>query len=160
LRNGINLVYGENESGKSTLLDFFSSIFYGANKNKNGKEMSNFDKYTPWEEGEYSGKISYELDNGKEFEVYRNFAKKSPKIFDKNANDISKEFTIDKAEGNKFFYEQTKVDEQLFNMSMVIHQQEVKLDSKSQNILVQKASNIMLTGEDNVSYQKVFRKIK
>ncbi len=137
-----------------------TSIFYGINKNKNGKEISNFDKYMPWDEGEFSGKITYQLDNGDNFEVYRNFAKKNPKIFDEEANDISKEFTIDKVTGNKFFYEQTKVDEELFNMSMVIHQQEVKLDSKSQNTLVQKASNIMLTGEDSVSYQKVLRKIK
>jgi len=135
-----------------------TSIFYGINKNKNGKEISNFDKYMPWDEGEFSGKITYQLDNGDNFEVYRNFAKKNPKIFDEEANDISKEFTIDKVTGNKFFYEQTKVDEELFNMSMVIHQQEVK--SKSQNTLVQKASNIMLTGEDSVSYQKVLRKIK
>lgn len=137
-----------------------TSIFYGINKNKNGKEISNFDKYMPWDEGEFSGKISYELDSGDSFEVYRNFSKKNPKIFDEEANDISKEFTIDKVTGNKFFYEQTKVDEELFNMSMVIHQQEVKLDSKSQNTLVQKASNIMLTGEDSVSYQKVLRKVK
>lgn len=157
-KNGINVIYGENESGKSTLLDFFSSIFYGINKNKNGKEISNFDKYTPWDEGEFSGKIVYELDEGKGFEVYRNFAKKNPKIFDENANDISKQFTVDKSDGNRFFYEQTKVDEELFNMSMVIHQQEVKLDPKSQNTLVQKASNIILTGEDNISYQKVLRK--
>ncbi|MCI8519093.1 MAG: AAA family ATPase [Clostridia bacterium] len=156
----MNVIYGENESGKTTLLDFLTSIFYGINKNKNGKEISNFDKYMPWDEGEFSGKITYQLDNGDNFEVYRNFAKKNPKIFDEEANDISKEFTIDKVTGNKFFYEQTKVDEELFNMSMVIHQQEVKLDSKSQNTLVQKASNIMLTGEDSVSYQKVLRKIK
>lgn len=105
--------------------------------------------------GEFSGKIGYKLDNKKEFEVYRNFIKKNPQIFDKNANDISKEFTIDKTLGNRFFYEQTKVDEELFNMSMVIHQQEVRLDDKSQNTLIQKASNIMLTGEDNTSYKKI-----
>jgi len=109
--------------------------------------------------GEFSGKISYSLDNKEEFEVYRNFTKKNPQIFDKNANDISKNFTIDKNEGNKFFYDQTKVDEDLFNMSMVIHQQEVRLDNKSQNTLIQKASNIMLTGEDDISYQEVLRKM-
>lgn len=159
LKNRINVIYGENESGKSTLLDFIVSMFYGINKSKNGKEISNYDKYIPWDDGEFSGKICYELDNAEKFEVYRNFTKKSPQIFDKNANDISKNFTIDKNEGNKFFYEQTKVDEDLFNMSMVIHQQEVRLDNKSQNTLIQKASNIMLTGEDDVSYQEVLKKI-
>ena len=151
LKNGINVVYGKNESGKSTLLEFLTSIFYGINKNS---------KYVPWEGEEFSGKISYELDNGEEIEVYRDFTKKNPQIFDKNANDISKEFLIDKQEGNKFFYEQTKVDRQMFNMSNVIHQQEVVLDSKTQNTLIQKLSNIILTGEDNISYQKVLRKTK
>lgn len=44
-------------------------------------------------------------------------------------------------------------------MSMVISQQEVKLDEKKQNTLIQKASNIMLTGEDDVSYLKVLAKL-
>lgn len=157
MQKGINIIYGENESGKSTLLDFIISMFYGINKSKNGKEISNYDKYKPWEEGEFSGKITYELDTKEKFEVYRNFAKKNIQILDKNANDISKEFEVNKSEGNKFFYEQTKVDEELFTMSSVIHQQEVKLDTKSENTLLQKISNIMLTGEDDVSYQKVLR---
>lgn len=150
LKKGINLVYGENESGKSTLLEFLTSIFYGINKNS---------KYTPWGEGEFSGKISYELDNGEEFEVYRDFTKRNPQIFDKNANEISKTFMIDKQEGSKFFYEQTKLDKEMFNMTNVIHQQEIVLDTKEQNTLIQKLSNIILTGEDNISYQKVLDKL-
>ena len=39
LANGINVIYGENESGKSTLLKFITSMFYGINKNKNGKRI-------------------------------------------------------------------------------------------------------------------------
>ncbi len=135
-------------------------MFYGIDKTKSGKEISDYDKYFPWEEGEFSGKINYELDNKENFEVYRNFTKKNPQIFDKNANDISKQFEIDKTYGNRFFYEQTKVDKELFKMSNVIMQQEVKLDSKSRNTLIQKLSNIILTGEDNISYQKVLRKVK
>ncbi len=160
LKNGINVVYGENESGKSTLLDFIISMFYGINKNKAGKEISNLDKYTPWEStGEFSGKINYELDDHESYEVYRNFEKKNPQIFDKDANDISKNYPIDKTYGNRFFYEQTKVDEELFGITNMIHQQEVKLDSKSKNSLIQKLSNIMLTGEDNVSYKQIINKL-
>ena len=32
--DNINLIYGENESGKSTLLKFISSMFYGVSKTK------------------------------------------------------------------------------------------------------------------------------
>lgn len=148
LKEGINLIYGENESGKSTLLEFLTCMFYGINKNS---------KYIPWGEGEFSGKINYELDNGEEFEVYRDFTKRNPQIFDKNANEISKEFMIDKQEGNRFFYEQTKVDKEMFNITNVIHQKEVVLGSKEQNTLIQKLSNMILTGEDNTSYQKILR---
>lgn len=109
--------------------------------------------------GEFSGKIIYELDNKEEYEVYRNFTKKNPQIVDNTGKDISKNYTIDKTYGSKFFSEQTKVDEELFNTSMVIMQQEVALDKNKQNLLIQKASNIMLTGEDDVSYKKIIAKL-
>lgn len=160
LKNGINIIYGENESGKSTMLDFIISMFYGINKTKNGKNISNYDKYRPLNIDEFSGKILYELDNKEEYEAYRNFNEKKVKIYDKNANEISKNYEIDKTSGNKFFYEQTRIDETLFNMSIVVHQNEVQLDEKSQNTLVQKSTNIILTGEDDISYQKVLRKTK
>ena len=80
----INIIYGKNEAGKSTMLGFIKSIFYGASKNKNGKEISEFDKYTPWKNENYSGKITYELDNGKCYEVFRDFKKKNPIIYNSN----------------------------------------------------------------------------
>ena len=40
LENGINIVYGKNESGKSTLLNYIKNIFYGISKNKNGRDIS------------------------------------------------------------------------------------------------------------------------
>ena len=126
----INVVYGKNESGKSSLLKYIIGMLYGVSKNKNGKEISDLDKYTPWFSEDFSGKIKYELDNGETFEVYREFKKKNPKIFNENSEEISKKFNIDKTKGNMFFYDQTKVEEELFLSSLVSHQQEVKLDQK------------------------------
>lgn len=45
LNKKINLIYGKNEAGKTTLLKFIPSMLYGISKNKNGKEISGFDKY-------------------------------------------------------------------------------------------------------------------
>ena len=56
LKNDINIIYGKNEAGKSTLLNFIINIFYGISKNKKGKEISDFEKYTPWLGEEFSGK--------------------------------------------------------------------------------------------------------
>lgn len=159
LKPGINIVYGKNEAGKSTLLNFIVDSVYGISKNKNGKEYSNYERYMPWSGEDFSGRIEYELDNGNKYEVFRDFKKKNPKIFNENKEDISKEFNINKTKGNEFFYEQTKVDEELFLSTLVVGQQEVKLGNKEQSILVQKLANLVGTGEDNVSYKRAVDRI-
>ena len=159
LEDNINIIYGENESGKSTLLKFIINSFYGISKNKKGKEFSDFEKYTPWTGGDFSGKLEYELDNKNKYEIFRDFNKKNPKIFNENMEDISKEFNIDKNKGNEFFYEHTKVDEDLFLSTIVINQQEVKLEKQEQNVLIQKIANLVGTGDDNVSYKRAIDRI-
>lgn len=159
LKQGINIVYGKNEAGKSTLLRFIINSLYGISKTKKGKEYSDYEKFLPWSGEDFSGRIEYELDNGNKYEVLRDFKKKNPKIFNENKEDISKDFNIDKTKGSEFFYEQTKVDEELFLSTLVVSQQEVKLDNKEQSMLVQKIANLVGTGEDNVSYKKALSRI-
>ncbi|MCI8353218.1 MAG: AAA family ATPase [Clostridia bacterium] len=159
LEDGINIIYGENESGKSTLLKFIMGMVYGLSKNKNGKFISDYERYTPWDGGEFSGKISYKLDNGERYEVFRDFKKKNPNIYNEELEDISKNFNIDKTTGNKFFYDQTKVDEELFLSTICSVQEETKLEEKEQSALVQKLSNLVSTGEDNISFSKIMTKL-
>lgn len=159
LSENINIVYGKNEAGKSTCLKFIVDSLYGISKNKRGKEFSDYDRYKPWNKEEFSGKLTYTLDDGKKYEVFRDFNKKKPKIYDEELNDISKEFTIDKTYGNQFFTEQTKIDEDTFLSTLVSMQQEVKLGKQEQNTLLQKMANLAGTGEDNVSYKKAMEKI-
>lgn len=160
LKECINIIYGKNEAGKSTLLKFITGMFYGVSKNKNGGNIPEIDKVEPWDNEEFSGKINYVLDNKNEYEVYREFKKKNPKIFNSNLEDISKDFNIDKTKGNQFFYDQTGLDESTFITSVITKQGEVKLDDKSQNNIIQKISNILGTGEDTNSYSKIISKLK
>lgn len=159
LKDNLNIIFGKNEAGKSTILKFIINSFYGISKNKKGKEYSDMEKYKPWNGEDFSGRLTYELDNGKIYEVYRDFKKKNPKIFNEEMEDISKEFPIDKSEGNAFFYEQTKVDEALFLSTLVINQQETKLQKNEQGILMQRIANLVGTGEDNVSYKLAIDRI-
>lgn len=159
LSENINIIKGNNESGKSTFLKFIVDMFYGISKNKRGKEFSDYDRYKPWNSEEFSGKITYTLDDGKKYEVFRDFNKKNPKIYNETGEDISKEFTIDKTNGSKFFVEQTKIEEETFLSTFVSCQTEVKLEKQEQNILVQKLANLAGTGEDNVSYKKALEKL-
>ena len=159
LEKSINLIYGKNESGKSTLLKFIDGMLYGISKNKNGKDISDYDKYKPWNTEEFSGKINYTLDDGNKYEVFREFSKKNPKIYNSNLEEISKQYNIDKNKGNQFFYDQTKIDETLFLSTNIVEQNESVLDSNSQNLLTQKIANILSSGEDNVSYKKAMEKL-
>ena len=153
LNKNINLIYGKNEAGKTTLLKFISCMFYGISKNKNKKEFSDLEKYTPWKDIDFSGKIKYTLDNKNEYEVFREFNKKNPKIYN-NLEDISKTFNIDKTKGNEFFYEQTNIDEESFYSTTLIEQKEVVLDNSEQNILIQKIANLLSTGDENTSFKR------
>ncbi len=153
LNKNINLIYGKNEAGKTTLLKFISCMFYGISKNKNKKEFSDLEKYTPWQDIDFSGKIKYTLDNKNEYEVFREFNKKNPKIYN-NLEDISKTFNIDKTKGNEFFYEQTNIDEESFYSTTLIEQKEVVLDNSEQNILTQKIANLLSTGDENTSFKR------
>lgn len=159
LKDGINIIYGKNESGKSTLLNFIKSILYGISRNKKSGEISDLDRYMPWKIGEFSGKIKYELDNGEKYEVYRDFTKKNPKVFNKYSEEVTNEYEIDKNLGSKFFYEQTKVDKELFLSTVVSEQQKVKLNKNNQYVLVQKLTNLIGTGNDNISYNKTISKL-
>lgn len=159
LKNNINIIYGKNESGKSTLLKFILNIFYGTSKNKKGRDISDFEKYKPWDSEEFSGKLSYELDNKNKYEIYREFNKKNPTIFNEKGEDITKEFNIDKNKGSEFFYEQTQINEEMFLATSIAMQQEVKIGRDAQSTLIQRLSNLLGTGEDNVSYKKAIEKL-
>ena len=159
MSENINLIYGNNEAGKSTLLKFIAGMFYGISKNKNKKEFSDYERYKPWNKDEFSGKIIYQLDNNEQYEVFRDFTKKNPIIYNKNGEDISKHFNIDKTKGNEFFYEQTQIDEETFFSTAMISQKQVVLDNNEQQTLTQKMANILSTGEENISYRKAMEKL-
>ena len=160
LEEGINIIHGANESGKSTLLNYIISIFYGISRNKDGKVLSDYEKYKPWNSNEFSGRISYKLENGEKYEIFRDFNKKNPKIYNDKLEDISDRFETDKKDGSKFFIEQMEIDKQMYLSTVVSTQEEVRLDEKNQNMLIQKIANLAGTGEDNVSYKKALIKLQ
>lgn len=157
--NNLNIVYGLNESGKSTIQKFIPAIIFGLSKSKSGKEESDYDKLYPWSGLDYSGKLKYTLDNNKKYEIFRDFNRKNPIVYDENKNDISDYFPIDKNKGLLFFETQTGVDEKLFLDTAITSQKNVKLDYSSQNNIIQRITNIISSGDEAVSYNQVLQKI-
>ena len=159
LNNNLNIIYGKNESGKSTILNFIFNILYGTQKNKNGKEISDYEKYKPWDSDEFSGKITYELNNKNKYEIYREFNKKNPNIFNEQGEEISNKFNINKKNGNEFFTEQSGIDSKMFLATSISLQQEVKFGKDIKSMLLQKISNMLGTGQDNISYKETMERL-
>lgn len=72
--DGINILYGENESGKSTLHTFIKGMFFGMERGRGRASVyDTFSVYEPWENPNYyAGSLRFES-GGKMFRIDRNF---------------------------------------------------------------------------------------
>ena len=157
LQNGINLIKGYNEAGKSTILSFLNSMLYGIDKTKKGN-ISEYDKYLPWLSTNFSGSMNYRLDNGNNYYVFRDFKKKTPIILDRNRNDITANFKQSK-KGIDFLEEQIGVDKKTFQNTSISYQKLVILDDKNKAEMSGKLANLISTGEENYSYDDIIKRL-
>ena len=96
--DGINVVYGENESGKSTVHTFIKSMLFGLERGR-GRASHNdtFSLYEPWENPNYyAGKLRFES-GGKQFCLTRTFDKYS-KSASLICEDDGEEFSLDQGD--------------------------------------------------------------
>ena len=157
LTNGINLIKGYNEAGKSTILSFLNSMLYGIDKTKKGN-ISEYDKYLPWLSTNFSGSMEYSLDNGQKYYLFRDFKKKIPVVLDQNRNDITLNFKQSR-KGIDFLEEQIGVDRKTFENTSISYQKLVVLDDKNKAEMAGRLANLVSTGEENFSYEELIKKL-
>lgn len=78
LEDGINVIYGENESGKSTVHTFLKGMLFGLERGRGRASVNDtFSRYEPWENPNYySGAVRFTC-GGRTFCLRRNFDKQS-----------------------------------------------------------------------------------
>ena len=79
LSEGINVLYGENESGKTTIHTFLKSMLFGmARLRGKGARTDTYSTYEPWENpADYGGTIWF-TQEGCEYRLTRNFERSHP----------------------------------------------------------------------------------
>lgn len=97
---GLNVVYGLNEQGKSTIHKFIEAMFYGFFKayTKNRQYEEAYEAYSPWDHSGYGGTITFE-DQGQLIRMERQFTKgkDSLKIFDvKSGDEVTETYDYNK----------------------------------------------------------------
>lgn len=85
---GINVIYGANEAGKSTLHAFLTAMLFGMEKGRGrASQTEGYQRYEPWHApAYYSGALRFEVD-GRPFYLERNFYHKEKRDYLRNEAD-------------------------------------------------------------------------
>ncbi len=138
----INLIFGNNEAGKSTLAKFIFAMFYGQKKfglkRKIYTETHNYNK--PWNHPLYQGNLVYSLNN-EEYRIERNFHNdfEEIRIYNNKGEDITNTFRYDSRMESEFFTEQIGLNERSFKNTIYLSQNDMKgsLYKNKENILTE-----------------------
>ena len=87
-KDGINVIYGANEQGKTTLHAFLMGMLFGMEKGRGRSAKGDvYSKYEPWHAPSfYSGALRFRV-GGKPFYLERNFYSKDKREYLRNEAD-------------------------------------------------------------------------
>lgn len=166
LGDGVNLLYGPNEAGKSTIQKFIEGVLYGFYKRglKVRQYTEDQEKYAPWDNpANYRGSIVLEKD-GRLLKIERVFTKDSDsvKIIDAvTGEDISEEFAynrilrvIDPAE------DLLSVSRTTFVNTLSISQLSCQTDDSLGAEVAEKFIGMLDTADANLSLKKVLSSLE
>lgn len=151
LEPGVNIVYGENEAGKTTLHTFIRGMLFGIEKQR-GKASSKdlYTKYEPWENpANYQGMMRIE-NNGVNYRIERNFNKdhKSFKVVDEDQGRELSETEIEELFAG--------LDESCYYNTISISQLGSVTDKELESILKNYAANLGATKSMEIDIKEVY----
>lgn len=71
--SALNLIFGENEAGKTTLLQAIVSLLFGKSRGRSSPAALDLSGYRPWGQRRFGGALSFELDDGRRYVIKRDF---------------------------------------------------------------------------------------
>ncbi len=140
LKDGINLIYGPNESGKTTIHQFIVGMFYGYTKywTKSHSYRKEQDLYAPWYRDQYAGSMEFKVD-GSSYRLERNFQKKREdlKVFHLGENKVLEDLNLyEKSRTPELGDHFLRMSEKLFREVFFIPQLGVQQEEMEANDLV------------------------
>lgn len=163
LQDGLNLIMGSNEAGKSTIHYFIEGMFYGfftyGKKKKSYEELQQ--KYKPWSSDDYIGTLAYEYDKSM-FLIERNFSELNGRVKISN-------YTTGEDITNKFnFNEVTRMYEPTnhLNLSKIMYRNTVsigQMNTKTEKNLSEEVNSLMAnidTGFSDISVVSAVKKLR
>ena len=150
--DNFNVIYGDNEMGKTTVMTFIKMMFYGSGRASSQLSKNTRLKYTPWDGSQMAGSIDFEH-NGKRYRLEKEF--RSSNSTDKATLcdiDMGTRQAVSSDIGASFF----RISLSAFERSVFIGQLGFpEKDSAAEGELNSKLSNMALTGEESISFEAV-----
>ena len=155
---GLNIVYGENEAGKSTIQSFIKIWLYGFSSYK-GKDykLNERIKYTPNDGDNISGELNV-IHEDKEYIIRRTFGRTKKEDISIIINSITGEEVqyINKEEPGKYFF---NINRSTFINTVFIGQLGVSVKKDKEEEILDKLSNSIGSEEGQVSVEVAFSKL-
>ena len=153
---GMNVVFGANEAGKSTMQSFIRAMFYGL---KGGKRSvsglpSPQKRFMPWDGEPYGGAVAYTLDAGASYRIERDFSRNSVVVYDTAYNDITSSFNFSRDRQPMVGETHLGLDEVTFENTVFIRQMGVRLDSTGSSVLAARLVNVDDPDIDGLAFQR------
>ncbi len=160
LRN-MNIIYGPNESGKSTVMAFIKAVLYGLKGGRADKDglVSEIKRYKPWKNGSYGGYLNIESDKAGAYRLDRDFGNNNVKLFDRDFNEITSVYSGTK-DGRGIAEKLTGINENVFERTVFIKQLGTKIDTSASKDLIDRISNLGQSGYEDISYKKAYLVLK
>lgn len=149
LTEGINVIYGKNESGKSTTEGFISILLYGMNGGRKNLKQNERKRFIPWKENTAQGEIH--IKHGEdEIIIERTFGstKKEDTINFINFLTGEKIKGITKEPGRYFL----DLSKESFMKTLLIKQLGAEVARDKEEEIMQKLTNLEQGGDDSISY--------
>jgi len=144
--DGVNIIYGENEAGKSTIMAFILSMFYGIGK---GEQRHH---YEPWAGGKCTGMITFEYDE-KEYALSRQFG--ASRSYDRTelwCTTLGQKLELpENTEPGEFIL---KINKETFINSVFIGQAGTAIHGNNNEILA-KLTNLAASGDETASKSEI-----
>ncbi len=153
---GINLIFGDNESGKTTLHWFIRGILYGMEGGRVKKDglLPPSRRYEPWNGNAYGGYLEYVLDSGEFFRVERDFKSGVTTVYDDAFNDITHRFGLDRGKSVMVGEKHLGIDDVGFTRTVFVGQLNTNPGVKGGAGIMEKLSNASLAFDEEVSLNR------
>lgn len=160
LEDGFNVLYGENEQGKSTIMAFIRMMFYGTATRGSDLTKNMRKKYTPWDGAKMSGSMEFSHE-GISYRLEKAFGS-TPKNDTVKLWNISTNEAVQMTEQREIGRRFLGLGEDAFEKSVFIGQigSVINTEKEKESEIIQKLQNLASSGDETQSYNLVDSRIQ